>query len=146
MPSISNPSPADPVQYFGLVCCHQCQWKPCKELRLGGIWPGKIQLVHSTRIDETFSECPFFAKDWNEAEEYLSQLSFLDLNQAFEDAISLLSIAESLTFDHHHSVNSYDDFAGRLSYLKTLWENGIVFLLRIPHVYHTDAKLSGWLA
>jgi hypothetical protein len=145
MDSNSNTSSSDPVQYFGLACCHQCLWKPCKNLRLGGVWHGKIQLVHNSRMDQTFVECPFFAKDWDETEEYLSQLSFLDLSQACEDATSLLSVAESITSDHHHFIKSYDDFAGRIEYLKYLWQNGIVYLLRIPHVYHTDSKLSKWL-
>jgi hypothetical protein len=136
---------SDPVSFFKLACCSACLWKPCKEIRLGGVWPGKVLLVHNSRMDQSFNQCPFFANDWDEAEEYLSQLSFLDLVEIFEDAASLLSVAESISYDHHHFVTSYNDLAARLSYLKALWQNGIVFLLRIPHVYHTDTKLAQWL-
>ena len=132
-----------PDEYFGFPACRMCMWKSCKDLRYGGVHPGKFIFVHSR--DYAGSGCVFLAESFDEIQDLLSSLPLQDLDLLVRDIIFDLSPGEQLHYDQRHFVWDFCDRAGRIAYLRRLWEDWAIVCLRVPFGYRSDPRLRSWL-
>jgi len=132
-----------PDEYFGFPACRMCMWKSCKDLRYGGVHPGKFIFVHSR--DYAGSGCVFLAESFDEIQDLLSSLPLQDLDLLVRDIIFDLSPGEQLHYDQRHFVWDFCDRAGRIAYLRRLWEDWVIVCLRVPFGYRSDPRLRSWL-
>ena len=132
-----------PEDYFGFPACRTCFWKSCKELRYGGVYPGKFMFVHSR--NHYGSGCVFTARSFEEVESLLEPLPMYDLDFYLHGLMSDMSPGGRMHYDQRHFVWDYTDRAGRIAYLRYLWNQMVFVCLRIPHNYRSDARLRAWL-
>jgi hypothetical protein len=131
---------------LGLACCSHCPGAPCEDLRFGGVWPAKFELVHRTRFSSTALECPFFERSWRMIERELGRCGLSKLNRLVSCLISDLSAMERIRYDQRHFVNGYTDTAGRIELIRTLCSGGVVSMIRVPDSYEFDPVLKRWLS
>jgi hypothetical protein len=134
---------AYPKTYFKFSACATCFQTPCERLRYGGVYPGKFIILHSHEY--SFTNCQFAADSIDEVDQLLSNLQLHDIIYEIDKVISLMSPAEQIHWDMSHFVTEYSDRAGRMKFIRRLWEERIIIILRIPNFYQQDLKVRSWL-
>ncbi len=133
----------DPRTYFDLPACRICPEAPCGQLRFGGVHAGKLRLVPARTCAR--SGCPFAAQSWPDIEAILTALPLQDLDAVVGALLDSLAYDERQRCVLDEFVSDYSDCAGRVRYVRRLWEDGVVTALRIPHDYWRDRKLNTYL-
>ena len=134
----------NPREYFAFPACDSCWEKPCLALRFGASRQGECLLVHR-RFYNTQRPCPFAATSFDEIVFMLRSLSLQKLDRLLQGLVGQLPFDETLRFNYVHHLTSYLDFAGRIEYLRRLWEAQVFAAIRIPHVFDQDEKIKEWL-
>jgi hypothetical protein len=106
---------------------------------------GKFLFVHKRQCGASPWDCPFVAANFDEVRLLASGESLLDLAGRVEDIMFQISIVESLAFRQEHHVAAYDDVEGRLSFLESLWDAGVLTAVRVPQDFTANRSLAGWL-
>jgi hypothetical protein len=137
-------TPAVSRDFLSFPGCTTCLHKPCDGLRFGRVYAGKFLFVHKRHHGHGADDCPFVPVSFDELRPHLENAPLLDVIAAVEDAISQLSPDEQNSFPLFHFVASYDDVAGRIRFLETLWNNDSVAAVRVPQVISNTA-MAQWL-
>lgn len=132
-----------PKTYFKFSACATCFQTPCERLRYGGVYPGKFIILHSREY--SFTNCQFAAVSIDEVNQLLSSLQVHDFLYEIGKVISLMSPAEQIRWNMDHFVTGYSDWAGYMEFIRRLWEERIIIILRIPYFYQQDLKVRRWL-
>ena len=135
----------DPRTYFKFQSCERCFYKPCDRLRFGGVFPGKFIFVHNNYIGIGFIDCPFVAQSFEEIERLIGDVSLSELLFHINDILGALTPSERLRYRQRDYVSEYSDVAGRIRFLKALWEDRVMSVVRIPDSFSTDRKMRKWL-
>ncbi|MBD3343801.1 MAG: hypothetical protein GF401_01910 [Chitinivibrionales bacterium] len=141
---VSGITTADPSRYFNFPGCRNCLTHPCKKLCFGVIRPGKFMLVHSRDIGKP--DCPFVSMLHAEVEHILQDSSLQEISYHLDGITANLTPSEQLSYDIRHYVFDYNDQAGRVRYLWSLIDSGIIKFVRIPLNYMLDPKLRKWFS
>jgi hypothetical protein len=141
MPEIAS----DPRTYFKFQSCQRCFHKPCDRLRFGGVFPDKFLFIHNNYLGIGFFDCPFIAESFDEIERLINGVSFSELLFNINDILGTLTPSERLHFRQENFVSDYSDMAGRVQFIKALWENQVISVIRIPGTFSLDAKMRKWL-
>jgi hypothetical protein len=136
---------SDPRKYFKFQSCGRCFHKPCDRLRFGGVFPGKFLFIHNSHLGTGFFDCPFVARSFDEIEQLINSISFSELLFNINDILEMLTPSERLHYQQRDYIGEYSDVAGRTQFLKTLWENQVISVIRIPDFLSADAKMRKWL-
>jgi hypothetical protein len=139
-----SPSKTRPRDYFGFPACDSCWEKPCIGLRYGAARPDECLLVHR-RLYNTQHPCPFAAPTFDETARLLRDLPLQKLDRLLGSLIGQLSFEETQRFDRDRCIAGFNDAAGRIDYLRHLWEARIIAVIRAPHPLDQDAKIKAWL-
>jgi hypothetical protein len=134
----------DPRTYFKFKSCGYCRNKPCDSLRFGHVYNGKFIFVRSGDIGFGLSDCPFLAQSFDEIEQLLKNTSLLDLIHHIDGLLSDLSLADQMRFNQNDYVMSYDDFSGRVRFLRAMWDGRAFGVVRVP-LFFIDKEMSRWL-
>jgi hypothetical protein len=141
MPEITS----DPRRYFRFQSCQRCFHKPCDRLRFGGVFPDKFFIIHNSYLGIGFLDCPFIAESFDEIERLIGNVSFSEFLFNFNEVLGTLTPSERLHFRQENFVSDYSDVAGRVQFIKALWEDRIISVIRIPGTFSLDAKMRKWL-
>ena len=141
MPEITS----DPRKYFKFQSCQRCFHKPCDRLRFGGVFPDKFFIIHNSFLGIGFLDCPFIAESFDEIERLIGNVSFSEFLFNFNEVLGTLTPSERLHFRQENYVSDYSDVAGRVQFIKALWEDRIISVIRIPGTFSLDAKMRKWL-
>jgi hypothetical protein len=141
MPKIAS----DPRKYFKFQSCQRCFHKPCDRLRFGGVFPDKFFIINNNYLGIGFFDCPFIAESFDEIERLINSVSFSEFLFNFNEVLGTLTPSERLHFRQENYVSDYSDVAGRIQFIKALWENRIISVIRIPGTFSLDAKMRKWL-
>jgi hypothetical protein len=136
---------SDPRTYFKFTSCSRCLYKPCDALRFGGVRAGKFIIVHNSHLGTGFFDCPFVAQDFDEIRELLDEITFEDLVDRLDDVLFMFTPAESVQWRQEDFFSDFGDIAGRVEFLKALWDDGVISVVRIPRFFMTDAVMRKWL-
>ena len=134
---------SNPKTYFNFPSCITCFQKPCERLRYGGVYPGKFIILHSHEY--SFTNCQFAAASIDEVDQLLNNLQVHDIVYETGKVISFMSPAEQIHWNMDHFVTDYSDWAGYMEFIRRLWEERIIIVLRIPYFYQQDLKVRRWL-
>jgi hypothetical protein len=141
MPEIAS----DPRNYFKFQSCQRCFHKPCDRLRFGGVFPDKFFIINNNYLGIGFFDCPFIAESFDEIERLINSVSFSEFLFNFNEVLGTLTPSERLHFRQENYVSDYSDVAGRIQFIKALWENRVISVIRIPGTFSLDAKMRKWL-
>jgi hypothetical protein len=141
MPEIAS----DPRNYFKFQSCQRCFHKPCDRLRFGGVFPDKFFIINDNYLGIGFFDCPFIAESFDEIERLIGNVSFSEFLFNFNEVLGTLTPSERLHFRQENFVSDYSDVAGRVQFIKALWENRVISVIRIPGTFSLDAKMRKWL-
>ena len=136
---------SDPRTYFKFTSCSRCRYKPCDGLRFGGVHPGKFIIVHNSHLGTGFFDCSFVAQDFDEIRELLDEITFEDLADRIDDILFMFTSAESVQWRQEDFIDSDGDWAGRVRFIKALWDDQVISVVRIPRFFMTDAVMRKWL-
>jgi hypothetical protein len=136
---------SDPRTYFKFQSCGRCFYKPCDGLRYGGVIAGKILFVHNSHLGLGFFDCPFTVQAFDEIERLTEGLSSSELDSRLSDAYGLMTPAQILQYRMDDYIADYSDFGGRIAFIKTLWDDQVISILRIPLFFTADPKMRKWL-
>jgi hypothetical protein len=100
--------------------------------------------VRSGDIGFGLSDCPFLAQSFDEIELLLKDTSLLDLIHRINGLISDLSVGDQMRFNQNDYVMSYDDFSGRVRFLRAMWDGRAFGVVRVS-LYFVDKEMSRWL-
>jgi hypothetical protein len=137
-------TPAATRDFLSFPGCTACLHKPCDGLRFGRVYAGKFFFVHKRHRGYGTADCPFAPVSFDELRPVLESAPLLDVIAAVEDALSQLSPDEQNAFSLSDFVASYDDAAGRIRFLESLWDNDSVAAVRVPQVI-SDTRMAQWL-
>lgn len=135
----------DPRKYFKFHSCDRCFHKPCDRLRFGGVYPGKFIFVHNSHLGTGFFDCLFVAKSFDEIERLVEGLSLSELVFIINDILAMLTTSECLQYQQHCYVSEFSDAGGRMQFLKALWDDQIISVIRVPDFFSRDKKMRQWL-
>jgi len=135
----------DPRTYFKFKSCSRCFYKPCDRLRFGGVHPGKFLLVHNSRLGVGFVDCPFIARSFDEVESLVTQVSAEELIDFLDIVLQQFTPNEQVHFRQSDYMNGSCDMSGRVLFIKALWEDNVLSVLRIPRFFRADAVMRKWL-
>ena len=136
---------SDPRTYFKFQSCQRCFHKPCDRLRFGGVFPDKFFIIHNSYLGIGFADCPFIAESFDEIERLIGGVSFSELLFNINNVLGTLTPSERLHYRQETYVSEYSDSAGRVRFLKALWEDRVISVIRIPNAFSLDAKMRKWL-
>jgi hypothetical protein len=136
---------SDPRIYFKFQSCGRCFYKPCDGLRYGGVIAGKFLFVHNSHLGLGFFDCPFTVQAFDEVERLTEGLSSSELDSRLSDAYGLMTPAQILQYRMDDYIADYSDFGGRIAFIKALWDDQVISMLRIPLFFTADLKLRKWL-
>jgi hypothetical protein len=134
----------DPRSYFKFKSCSRCLNKPCDRLRFGRVYNGKFLFVHSRILGTGLFDCPFVAQSFEEVEILLENTSLLELIDHLDGLLADLSINEQLSFNQGNFVTGYDDFHGRLRFLRAMWDEQVFGVVRVPLTF-VNKEMARWL-
>jgi hypothetical protein len=134
----------DPRAYFKFKSCGRCLQKPCDRLRFGRVYNGKFILVHTRMLGAGLFDCPFVAQDPEEVETLLQDTPLLELIDHIDGLLSDLSVNEQMMFDQASFVKGYDDFAGRVRFLRAMWDEQVFGMVRVP-LFFVNKEMTKWL-
>ncbi len=132
-----------PKTYFKFSACATCFQTPCERLLYGGVYPGKFIILHSHEY--SFTNCQFAAASIDEVDQLLSRLQVHNFVYEIGKVISLMSPAEQIHWNMDQFVTGYSDWAGYMEFIRRLWEERIIIILRIPYFYQQDLTVRRWL-
>jgi hypothetical protein len=141
MPEIAS----DPRNYFRFQSCQRCFYKPCDRLRFGGVFPDKFFIINNNYFGIGFFDCPFIAESFDEIERLINSVSFSEFLFNFNEVLGTLTPSERLHFRQENYVSDYSDVAGRIQFIKALWEDRVISVIRIPGTFSLDTKMRKWL-
>jgi hypothetical protein len=136
---------SDPRTYFKFQSCGRCFYKPCDGLRYGGVIAGKFLFVHNSHLGLGFFDCPFTVQAFDEVERLTEGLSSSELDSRLSDAYGLMTPAQILQYRMDDYIADYSDFGGRIAFIKALWDDQVISILRIPLFFTADPKMRKWL-
>ena len=136
---------SDPRTYFKFQSCGRCFYKPCDGLRYGGVIAGKFFFVHNSHLGLGFFDCPFTVQAFDEVERLTEGLSSSELDSRLNDAYGLMTPAQILQYRMDDYIADYSDFGGRIAFIKALWDDQVISVLRIPLFFTADPKMRKWL-
>ncbi|HAJ79172.1 MAG TPA: hypothetical protein DCO75_05325 [Fibrobacteres bacterium] len=114
-------------------------------LRFGGVYPGKFTFVHNSHFGIGFFDCPFAVQEFYEVETLLAGISVEDMIEHINNVFNFLTPSEWIQYNQQDYISFYDDIDGRKSFVKALWENNVMSVLRIPYFIKDDAVMRKWL-
>jgi hypothetical protein len=126
-----NATDKTPNQTSQPAGCISCLGQPCRQLSLGGVSVDAFRVVHTSRLGVDAADCPCVVRSPEEFADLLTAASFDTVADCMNDAVGDLSASEQLRFDHRQYVNQFDDSAGRIDYLKLLFEHGVITAVRV---------------
>jgi hypothetical protein len=135
----------DPRKYFKFKSCARCFYKPCDMLRFGGVYPGKFTFVHNSHFGIGFFDCPFAVQEFHEVKTLLAGISVEDMIEHINNVFNFLTPSEWIQYNQQDYISFYDDIDGRKDFVKTLWDNNVMSVLRIPFFIKDDAVMRKWL-
>jgi hypothetical protein len=138
-----NLAKANPKNYFKYSSCATCFQTPCERLRYGGVYSGKFIILHSREY--SFTNCPFAVESVDEIERIFDNIQLHDFAYEIDKIISLMSVSEQIHWNIGQFVTGYSDWAGHLEFVRRLWEERIIIILRIPYFYQQDLKVRRWI-
>jgi len=136
---------SDPRTYFKFQSCGRCFYKPCDGLRYGGVIAGKFLFVHNSHLGLGFFDCPFTVQAFDEVERLTEGLSSSELDSRLNDAFGMMTPAQTLQYRMDDYIADYSDFGGRIAFIKALWDDQVISILRIPLFFTADPKMRKWL-
>jgi hypothetical protein len=135
----------DPRKYFKYSGCASCFDKPCDRLRFGGVFPGKFIFVPGASLTDGLFDCPFIARDADEIEQLLDQVSSEELADRLDHTLELCTPDELLLVHQHDAMNCSSALQRTAPLIRELWENRIVGILRIPRLFLANKTMRQWL-
>ena len=135
---------ADPKEYFSYSACAVCLGKPCNDMRFAAFRQGDFLLAHH-RNYPTLDPCPFAAGSFDEAEFFLTAIALHRLDMHIQELIAQFTPSEAMNFNQNHYFAGRNDLAGRIEYLRALWDARVFSLMRIPAAFDLDEKMKAWI-
>jgi hypothetical protein len=114
-------------------------------LRFGGVYPGKFTFVHNSHFGIGFFDCPFAVQEFHEVKTLLAGISVEDMIEHINNVFNFFTPSEWIQYAQQNYVSFYDDIDGRKDFVKTLWDNNVMSVLRIPFFIKDDAVMRKWL-
>jgi hypothetical protein len=135
----------DPRSYFKFAGCASCIDKPCDRLRFGGVFPGKFILVHNESLGAGLVDCPFVVREANEIEWLLGQVAPEELSDHLDAVLQRCAPEELMQIQERFSGCGARGREAAAFLILDLWENHIVGVIRIPQLFHKNARIRKWL-
>jgi hypothetical protein len=133
----------DPRSYFQYPACLRCFERPCNALRFNHRYGDRFLFVHNAQYN-TLNPCPFAAESFEEVEKLLADCELNEIDAHLRGLMAQMTPDEDLRANKDHFIESYLDRAGRIAYLKRLWEERIFTVVRAPRQFQQDEKIKAW--
>lgn len=134
---------SDPREYFQYPACLRCFERPCTAFRRLGRHMNRFLFVHNAQYD-TRRPCPFAADCFDETEKFLADRELGEIDRRLRDLLAQMTPDEQLRVNKDHMIESFSDRAGRVAYLRRLWEERIFAVIRVPQAVKQDGKMREW--
>lgn len=85
--------------------------------------------------------CPLSVSDFDLVERSLKEMPLSEVIHITEQLFGELSASEKITYDINHYCSDYSDSNGRIDFIKTLIDNGVISPIHIPYSYQRDPRL-----
>jgi hypothetical protein len=133
----------DPREHFQYPACLRCFEQPCAAFRYSHEHGNKFLFVHNSRFN-TLNPCPFAAVSFEEVAALLHKGELHEVDEHLRGLLSQMTADEVTKFDKSNYIGSYLDRAGRMEYLKRLWEERVFSVIRVPQPLRQDEKMRKW--
>ncbi|MGA2508247.1 MAG: hypothetical protein ABSF80_12305 [Chitinispirillaceae bacterium] len=133
----------DPREHFQYPACFRCFERPCTALRFHHQYGDRFLFVHNAQYN-TLNPCPFAADTFDEANGLFADCDLHELDQHLRGLMAQMTPDELLRVNKDHFMESYLDRAGRMAYLRRLWEERIFAVIRVPQALRQDEKMKEW--
>lgn len=134
----------DPREHFQYPACIKCFERPCSAFHFHGRQGVNFLFVHNAQYN-TRNPCPFAADSFDEADTLLADAGLHELDEHLRGLMAQMTPDELLRVNRDHFIESYLDRAGRMKYLRRLWEERIFAIIRVPQALRQDEKMKEWL-
>jgi hypothetical protein len=135
----------DPKEHFKYPACVRCLERPCGIFRYHQQNGDKFRFVHNARYNP-INPCPFASTSFEEVERLLDSCEIHELDEHLRGLMTQMTPDELLRLNKDHYIDSYLDRAGRMEYLRRLWEDRIFAVIRVPRPFRQDEKMKEWFA
>ncbi len=130
------------TRYLHFPGCEECIARPCMDLRFGRVYTGKLQLVAARTVPR--EGCPLVCTDRFEIAVLLRDLPLQQLIHHAETAFDELGPGDQMRLRMDSFCQDYRDRSGRIRFIETLIDEGLVCVVRIPEGYQYDARMLHW--
>jgi len=134
----------DPREHFQYPACLRCFERPCTAFRSLRRQVTGFLFVHNAQYN-TRHPCPFAADSFDEVDRLLADSDLREIDRHLRGLMAQMTPDELLRVNRDHFIESYPDRAGRVKYLRRLWEERIFAVIRVPpELYRQDEKIKAW--
>jgi hypothetical protein len=134
---------SDPKNHFQYPACLTCFETPCGTFLFHQSYDDIFLFVHNAQYN-TLNPCLFAAPSFDEVTALMRDCDIAEIDARIRGLMAQMTPDELLLVDKEHCIESYLDRAGRMEYLRRLWEEKVFSVIRVPQHQAQDEKMRAW--